>query len=82
MAKKPKRGRPAAGPRGEKRSEMRHQIAARVPSPTYHSLRALSSILDTSQADVLTRALDALAATLTPAQKRAFRAVTQARRES
>jgi hypothetical protein len=59
---------------------MRHQIAARVPATTYGALRALASVLDASQADVLSRALDALVTTLTPAQTRAFRLLTSDRR--
>ena len=61
---------------------MRHQIAARVPGPTYESLRALASVLGASQADVLSRALDALAATLSPEQSRAYRLLTGARRRA
>ncbi len=75
-----RRGRPPAGPGGQKRSEMRHQIAARVPADTYWALRALSTVLALSQADVLSHALDALAGGLTPAQKRAVRAIARAKR--
>ena len=52
---------------------MRHQIAARVPAATHASLRVLSAILESSQAEVLTRALAALATSLSPAQARAYR---------
>jgi len=74
------RGRPAAGPGGEKRSEMRRQIAARVPDATYAQLRALTAVLDTSQAEVLARALGALEATLSPPQRNALRLLTHERR--
>jgi len=60
---------------------MRHQIAARVPADTHRALRALASVLDTSQAEVLSRALESLRSDLTSTQARAFRVLTAARRE-
>ena len=66
MKSSPKRrvGRPAAGPGGQKRTEMRHQITARVPDDAYSLLHALGAALDTSQADVVVRGLTALRETL------------------
>jgi hypothetical protein len=62
MKNEPKRrvGRPAAGPGGQKRTEMRHQVTARIPDGPYALLRALSAALQLSQADVVVRALAAL----------------------
>jgi hypothetical protein len=57
-------GRPAAGPGGQKRTEMRHQVTARIPDGPYALLRALSAALQLSQADVVVRALAALTDTL------------------
>ena len=54
---------------------MRHQIAARVPPETYALLKALASLLQLSHADVLTRALDALEASMTSDERRALRIV-------
>ena len=59
-------GRPAAGARGEKRSEMRHQVTARIADDDYALLRALAAALHTSQADVVVRAMAALKDTLPP----------------
>ena len=66
MKKEVKRrvGRPAAGPEGQKRTEMRHQVTARIPDGQYALLRALSAALQISQADVVVRALTALTETL------------------
>ena len=64
MAAKQPRGRPPAGAHGEKRSQMRHQVTARVPDADYRLLRALSATLQTSQAEVIARALAALTNTL------------------
>jgi len=57
-------GRPAAGPGGQTRTEMRHQVTARIPDGPYALLRALSAALQLSQADVVVRALAALTDTL------------------
>jgi len=57
-------GRPAAGPLGAKRTEMRHQVTARIADEDYALLRALAAALHTSQADVVARALTALTQTL------------------
>ena len=59
-------GRPAAGPGGEKRTEMRHQVTARIPDGPYALLRALAAALHTSQAEVVVRGLTALKDTLPP----------------
>jgi phosphoserine phosphatase len=59
-------GRPAAGPEGQKRTEMRHQITARIPDDKYALLRALAAALHTSQAEILVRGLAALTETLPP----------------
>ena len=64
-----RRGRPPVGAVGEKRSEMRHQVTARIPERDYRLLRVLSAALQTSQANVITRALAALSASL-PADTR------------
>ena len=48
---------------------MRHQVTARIPERDYRLLRALGAALQTSQADVIARALAALAASL-PADTR------------
>jgi hypothetical protein len=66
MTKQAKRrvGRPAAGPGGQKRTEMRHQVTARIPDGSYALLRALSAAMQISQADVVVRALTALTDTL------------------
>ena len=61
--------RPAAGHGGEQRSEMRHQVTARMSDADYALLRALAAALQTSQADVITRGLMALTETL-PADTR------------
>ena len=68
-------GRPPVGPGGEKRSEMRHQVTARVPEADYRLLRALSAALQTSQAEVLTRGLAALNASLAPDVRRVVKAL-------
>ena len=59
-------GRPAAGPGGQKRTEMRHQVTARIPDDEYALLLALAAALQTSQAEVLVRGLTALTQTLPP----------------
>lgn len=59
-------GRPAAGPGGQKRTEMRHQVTARIPDDGYGLLLALAAALRTSQAEVLMRGLTALMRTLPP----------------
>ena len=53
-------GRPAAGPGGQKRTDMRHQVTARIPDDDYALLLALAAALQTSQADVLVRGLTEL----------------------
>ena len=72
-----RKGRPPAGPGGAKRSEMRHQIAARVTDTTFRQLRALAAVLGTSQADVLARALKALQQTLPPDQQNVVKLLTR-----
>ena len=72
-----RKGRPPAGPGGAKRSELPHQIGARVAEPTYRQLRALTAVLGTSQADVLARALHALQQTLTPDQQSLVKMLTR-----
>ena len=57
-------GRPAAGPGGQKRTEMRHQVTARIPDDQYSLLRALAAALNTSQAEVIVRGLTALTQSL------------------
>jgi predicted transcriptional regulator len=52
---------------------MPRQIAARVPDESHRRLKALAVVLNTSQADVLTRALSALEQTLLPRQRRIVR---------
>jgi hypothetical protein len=64
--KKRRVGRPPAGPLGEKRTEMRHQLTARISDHEYALLRALAAALHTSQADVVARALTALTQALPP----------------
>ena len=59
-------GRPAAGPGGQKRTEMRHQVTARIPDDDYALLLALAAALQTSQAEVLVRGLTALTQALPP----------------
>jgi hypothetical protein len=54
---------------------MRHQVTARVPEADYRLLRALSSALQTSQAEVLTRGLMALNASLSPDVRRVVKAL-------
>lgn len=56
---------------------MPHQIGARVPEPTYRQLRALAAVLGTSQADVLTRALQALQRTLPSDQQSVVKLLTR-----
>ena len=51
-----RRGRPPAGPKGQARATMR-QISARLSDDAYAQLKALTMILQTSQADVIARAL-------------------------
>jgi len=66
-------GRPPVGPGGQKRSTMRHQVTARIPEDDYRLLRALAAALQTSQAEVITRALAALTASLPIATQRVVR---------
>jgi hypothetical protein len=68
-------GRPPAGEGGEKRTAMRHQVTARISVADYRLLRALSAVLHTSQADVVTRGLGALKATLPLATQRIVNAL-------
>jgi hypothetical protein len=58
MAKQ--RGRPPAGPKGQTRRSMRHQISARLSDDTYAQLKALTAVLRASQADVIALGFDAL----------------------
>jgi hypothetical protein len=54
---------------------MRHQVTARIPASDYRLLRALSAVLHTSQADVVTRGLVALKANLPSATQRIVNAL-------
>ena len=65
-----RRGRPPAGPQGQRRVSMR-QISARLPDYAHAQLKALSAVLGVSQADVITRALAALDASLPEPQRHA-----------
>jgi len=67
MAKQ--RGRPPAGPKGQARASMR-QISARLPDETCAQLKALSVVLETSQADVIARAIAALEQALSETDQR------------
>ena len=67
MAKQ--RGRPPAGPKGQARASMR-QISARLPDETCAQLKALSVVLQTSQADVIARAIAALEQALSETDQR------------
>jgi predicted DNA-binding protein len=67
MAKR--RGRPPAGPKGQARVTMR-QISARLPDETCAQLKALSVVLQTSQADVIARAIAALEQALSETDQR------------
>jgi hypothetical protein len=67
MAKQ--RGRPPAGPKGQARASMR-QISARLPDETCAQLKALSVVLQTSQADVIARAISALEQALSETDQR------------
>lgn len=49
---------------------MRHQVTARIPEDDYRLLRALTAVLQLSQADVVTRGLTALLAGLPADTKR------------
>lgn len=49
---------------------MRHQISARLPATTYGQLKALAAVLQVSQAEVITRAFDALEASLPDTERR------------
>ena len=72
-------GRPAAGPSGQKRTEMRHQVTARIPDDSYALLRALAGALQISQADVVVRALAALTDTLPPDVRRVVQVLQRQR---
>ena len=65
-----RKGRPPAGPNGQARVSLRHQISARLSSETYAQLKALSAVLQISQADVIARGFDALQASLTASERR------------
>ena len=67
MAKR--RGRPPAGPKGQTRSTMR-QISARLPDDTCAQLKALSVVLQISQADVIARAIATLEQSLPETDQR------------
>ena len=77
LSKRP--GRPPVGPRGQKRSEMRHQVTARVTDADYRLLRALGAVLQTSQADVITKALVTLRASLPRSSQTLVRALKSRR---
>jgi hypothetical protein len=49
---------------------MRHQISARLSDESYAQLKALSAVLQASQADVIARSFDALEQSLGPAEQR------------
>lgn len=49
---------------------MRHQISARLSATTYGQLRALGAVLQISQAEVITRAFDALEQSLSEPERR------------
>jgi hypothetical protein len=70
MAAGARRGRPPAGPKGQPRATMRHQISARLSEETYAQLKALAAVLQVSQADVIARGFDALERSLSPAEQR------------
>ena len=67
-----RRGRPPAGPKGQPRAAMR-QISARIPDETYAQLKALTAVLQISQADVIGKAVDALERSLADAESRLVR---------
>lgn len=67
MAKQ--RGRPPAGPKGQARATMR-QISARLPDETCAQIKALSVVLQTSQAEVIARAIAALEQALSETDQR------------
>ena len=67
-----RRGRPPVGPRGQTRTTMR-QISARIPDDTYTQLKALTVVLQTSQADVIARAVLTLEQSLGEAEMRLVR---------
>ena len=69
-AGKARRGRRPAGPKGESRTAMRHQISARVSDETYAQLKALGAVLQLSQADVITQGFAALERSLPPAEQK------------
>ena len=70
-------GRPPVGPKGQKRSEMRHQVTARISDSDYLLLRALGAALNTSQADVVTRGLAALYESLSPDARQIVRSLVR-----
>lgn len=49
---------------------MRHQISARLSEETYAQLKALSAVLQISQAEVIARGFDALERALPAAEQR------------
>jgi hypothetical protein len=56
---------------------MRRQITARVPDDTYALLRALTALRQVSQAELLTEALEQVAAGLTSDERKALRVLQQ-----
>ena len=70
MTQNSRRGRPPAGPRGQARVRMRHQISARLPEDTYAQLKALAAVLRLSQADVIARGFEALERSLDSTERR------------
>ena len=70
MTQDSRRGRPPAGPKGQARVRMRHQISARLPDDTYAQLKALAAVLRLSQADVIARGFEALERSLDSTERR------------
>ena len=48
---------------------MRHQISARLSEETYAQLKALTAVLQVSQADVIARGFDVLERSLRPSEQ-------------
>ena len=67
-----RRGRPPAGPKGQPRATMR-QISARIPDDIYTRLKALTVVLQISQADAVAKAVEALEQSLGEAELRLVR---------
>ena len=56
---------------------MRRQVSARLDDDTYLLLRALASLLGTSQADVLTQAIHHYARAQAPEDRKILRGLTK-----